>query len=70
MRLLSDLSRLRGHWAPIGGMGKPTNSQTSSISKVGYVPDHLKDVNPSMTHVNEGALAMERSESHHVLAPS
>lgn len=72
MRLLSDLSRLRGHWAPIGeiGMGKPTDSQASSISKVVYVPDHLKDVNPSMTHVNEGALAMERSESHRVLARS
>lgn len=60
MRLLSDLSRLHGHWAPIGeiGMGKPTNFQTSSISKVVYVPDHLKDANPSMTRVNEGAIVM------------
>ena len=40
------------------GMGKPTDSQTSTISKVVYVPDHLNDVNPSMIHVNEGALAM------------
>lgn len=60
MRLLSHLSRLRGHWAPIReiGMEKPTDPQSSTISKVVYVPDHLKDVNPSMTHVNEGALAI------------